>query len=234
MGLIEKLTQFSGESRVPALRETGKSGATESQSSSNLPDHSSKTAGKQRHYGKVGNLNREPESSGIPPLKKPKLPAGRSAILILCTRNRRPYWHVFKRTPSTDLGWEWERHLPAVPMRPGESTPAVTTDHAKASYGEESLNIGGRYWEDWYCPGCNQLQQRVQNGFFHLQSCSCGANVCAGPGRDQDRNPICPNCGTEHTFSGRVAGTSISGVHAVEKPPGGRQPLSGPERKQIG
>lgn len=229
MGLIEKLTGSSSRSHVPASRK-----GSERQDRTALADQQAESRTGRRAVGKSQLLHRGPDAPGIPPLKKPKLPPGRSAILILCTRDRRPYWHVFKKAPSTTLGWEWERHLPAVPAKPGERTPTDTPQHAEASSGEGGLDVGGRYWPGWYCPGCNQAQQQVHNGYFHLQYCPCGANLCAGPGGAEDRNPTCPNCGTERTFSGGVGKNPISGVHEAEQSPGGGQYLSGPGRKQIG
>jgi hypothetical protein len=229
MGLIEKLNRAARESRVPTSRTED---AGYSETAASIQRRAEATP--KRAPGKRRPLHRGPKSAGIPPLKEPKLPPGRSAILILCTRDRRPYWHVFKKAPSTTLGWEWERHLPAVPAKPREKAPITATNHAEISPDENDLHIGGRYWPGWYCPGCNQMQKQKPNGYAHFRCCPCGANFCLGPGRDQDRNPTCPNCGTERTYEGGLSKDPISGVHEAEQSPGGGQYLSGPGRKQIG
>lgn len=229
MGLIKKLTRSSGATDLPADQKQ-----RQVQGGTGLTTHTAARRTSSRAVAKSKLPQRGPTASGIPPLKEPKLPLGRSAILILCTQDRRPYWHVFKKAPSTTLGWEWERHLPAVPVKPGKSTPTAASANAQIAPEGEGLDIGGRYWEGWYCPGCNQSQQQVNNGFLHFYYCYCGARLCAGPGNNQDRNPICPNCATERRVTSSLGRHPISGVHGAEHSGAGGKTLPGPDRKQIG
>lgn len=159
---------------------------THTGSASHIPAHSYV----QPIHDHVASV-RQRQIGSIPPLKEPPLPPRRAASLMACTITRRAYWVVFKHAAS---GWIWERNIPAVPL------PRANAESAKGTVSSQNkdlpaLEVGGKYWGDWRCPGCGQPQIGRGEDYLHCHSCPCGMPCCFGSSSDKDNDPPCPNCG---------------------------------------
>lgn len=170
-----------------------------------------------------GDLQRS--SSGIPPLKEPKLPPGCAAVLIACTRSGRAYWIVFERIGSD---WCWKLNLPATPA---DSKAETGLDPRASGDVVELIPMGGKDWGNWSCPGCGQKQiSRGSRNYVHRTPCTCGTPCCLGPGVADDGLPTCPNCGREVTWNKQIGrdmyGPPTAGSLA-------NKPMGGAHAKQI-
>jgi len=169
---------------------------------------------------------------GIPPLKAPTLPTGRAAALIACTKTCRAYWIVFKRSPGSHAGWEWERNLRAVPLPNARNTYEQIPFTNEITPTHEDLDMGGKDWGSWSCPGCGQRQIRRGRHQVHLTPCLCGMYCCLGPGVEEDHHPNCPNCGRTVQETSRIETTLHNAHHGLNGLPDGRA-VSAPTRRAL-
>jgi len=165
--------------------------------------------------------------AGIPPLKEPALPPGRAATLIACTKTRRAYWIVFKRSLASQAGWTWERNIQAVPLPAAHTSSRQISLPMEITPAGEDLHMGGQDWGEWSCPGCGQQQIPRAGYYIHCTPCSCGTYCCLGPGRPEDGIAKCPNCGRTIQQTGRTQ-RSIDDAHhstAVQREKGAIFPV---------
>lgn len=226
MGLIERMTGKNGSVQTPSRSTRG---TVPERTPRNVKAPANRNRS-QRAAVRVNHSGGKP--AGLPMLKRPNLPPGRAAILIACTRTKRAYWHVFKREPASTLGWEWERHLTAVPDTTSDLSYESPSSRSEVSTADYGLDIGGRDWGDWYCPGCGQDQIPRGTGNIHLDPCKCGIGCCLGPGQDKDENPECPNCGDVIKPLAGPAFRPISGINRADTGES-NQGIKGGRRKEI-
>lgn len=196
MGFLNRITKNAPDSKTDGIADEQPTTASRS---------IARTAG--RHNNR-----------GIPPIKDPQLPPGRTAALIACTRTRRVYWIVFKQAPESEYGWIWERNVPAVPDEHANNQFDTATARS-CNEGGEKLPLGGRDWGDWSCPGCGQPQILAgDNDFIHRRICKCGLGCCLGPGPDGATVPTCPNCQSRIPEEAQIRRTLAGTQHASQLP----------------
>lgn len=189
----------------------------------------------ERHYTpqRSASTDNQYSSRGIPPIANPRLPSGRAAILIACTKTKRAYWVVFKQAPASPHGWVWERNLPALPNRTnGSHASRVNATHF-SSGAEVDLSMGGRDWGDWSCPGCGQPQIPTgSKDFLHCHICRCGMECCLGSGADGTNESTCPNCKRAIRERSRIR-RSLPNTRYGSKSPDAVTEMPASNRRQI-
>lgn len=192
------------------------------------PVEQDKTAHRPKDTGSASPTHREsrqlPNKPGIPPVREPELPPGRAATIMACTKTGRAYWIVFKRNSQEEAGWEWERNLTAAPStkKKHKKASANPTQIVKASTGA-ALQMGGRDWGGWSCPGCGTAQRVDPSGYVHFRLCPCGTKICLGSGVNGDGQQRCPHCHRDlSSLPGRVTqhleNVHKSGARSDQKP----------------